>query len=544
MRGLLYAHQQRLIQCSKTTRITGTLIQTRLLCTRFATRKVKNHLYSKPSLNGLKSFFGTFIPQYRVFSSRRGSKFKLDALPFSIAPEQALAKFDKWATEQQGLRYLLSWSSVRIAASYVPVWSFDVNVRFKVGSSYVWKPSMFEEAYPNQSTIFVSGLSAYSGHSYRRTLVNPLHNTTLVFLSDQLKPFGNWMLRDMQLSNGQRLEIFPDPWNATKSQAQDVLRQDLSSIAKEQNENAEVKMQVVASKRVYMPTYVVEYSILGMEYQAFVSGCDDGAGVTGVNHQLWGDTTSMPSSESFLSGISSATQLGIRAFGQRGVATIVVIALQFLGSIAARVLMRLPAFALFGGIIVGVRKIIYPWMDHHYASAQWERQRERESNKGEYTSHVDDFDDIHGNARRYFQKNKEQILRSLGGENTHHEGEYEWFREWEDWARKQYNEQSNSQQTYQQYEQYFQQGKGDASSRKKRQQEKGRKWDFDPNDPYSVLGVPKGASKSEISAAFRREMLKHHPDTQTGASKEDKERSEERSKYITEAYRRLKTEMK
>mmetsp|Transcript_13655 Transcript_13655/g.21105 ORF Transcript_13655/g.21105 Transcript_13655/m.21105 type:complete len:556 (-) Transcript_13655:31-1698(-) len=496
----------------------------------------------------LKNFSPFFLGQYRFFSSRRGSKFKLDALPFSVAPEQALAKFERWAAEQQGIRYLLSWSSVRVAASYVPVWSFDVNLRFKVGSSYQWKPSMFDEAYPNQSTIFISGLSAYSGHSYRRTLINPIHNTTLVFLGDQLQPFGNWMLRDMALSNGERREIFPDPWNATKAQAQEILRQDLSSIAKGENENVEIKMQVVSAKRVYMPTYIVDYSIFGMEYQSFLSGCDDGAGVTGVNHQLWGDTTSMPSSASFLDGVTSATQLGLRAFGPRGVTTLLVITLQFLGSIAVRLLMRLPAFALFGGVLVGVRKIIYPWMDHRYASAEWERQREREAIRGEHTGRVDDFDDIHGTARRYFEKNKTKIIRKLSGENEHHRGEYEWYKEWEDWARKQYNEQYGGQQDYhnqQQYEKYFQQQKGKAGSQQRSQQkEQGHKWDFDPNDPYSVLGIRRGALKSEISAAFRREMLKHHPDTQAGATKEDKERSEERSKYITEAYRKIKTEMK
>jgi DnaJ-domain-containing protein 1 len=39
-------------------------------------------------------------------------------------------------------------------------------------------------------------------------------------------------------------------------------------------------------------------------------------------------------------------------------------------------------------------------------------------------------------------------------------------------------------------------------------------------------------------------MLKHHPDTQSSASEAEKTRAVERAKYISEAYRKIKTEMK
>jgi hypothetical protein len=210
--------------------------------------------------------------QTRHFSSRSGSTFKLDALSFSVSPERALAKFEKWARDEQGLSYLASWSSIRIAASYVPVWSFDVNLRFRVDNNAQWMPSIFAQAYPNETTIYVRGLSVYAGHSYRRSLINPLHNTTLVFLDDQVQPFGNWMLREMKLSNGSVLQVFPDPWNATKAQAQEVLRQDLTAIAKNENQKAELQMQVVSAKRVYIPAYIVEYKIRALRLGLKVVG--------------------------------------------------------------------------------------------------------------------------------------------------------------------------------------------------------------------------------------------------------------------------------
>jgi hypothetical protein len=512
--------------------------------------KLAKLLYTESSSGRFLSYWAStrFPVRSRSFSSR--SRFKLDALPFSISPEQALAKFEHWANEDQGLRHLLSWSSVRIAAAYVPVWSFDVNLRFKVQASYQWKPSFLEAAYPNQTTIFVSGMSVYSGHSYRRSLINPVHNTTLVFIGDQVQPFGDWMLREMDLSNGHRLEIFPDPWNATKSQAVGVLRQELTSIAQGERRDAELKMQVVSSKRVYMPTFVIEYSILGMDYQAFVSGCDDGVGVSGVNHQLWGGSTaSLPSSASFLEGVSTATQLGVRVLGSRGIATVLALIFQVAYSIAARLLIRLPAIAFFGSIFVGFKKILYPWMGHRYASAEWERQREREASGSDHAPPIDDFDDLNGSARRYFQKNKNRILRDLSGESDHHRGDYDWYKDWEEWARRQYEQQSRQQSYYEQQQEYSRQQQQQARQQQQQQQRRTTakpefQWDFDPNDPYSVLGIRRGASTSDVSAAFRREMLKHHPDMQAGKSEAEKERSQERSKYITEAYRKIKNERK
>ena len=51
-------------------------------------------------------------------------------------------------------------------------------------------------------------------------------------------------------------------------------------------------------------------------------------------------------------------------------------------------------------------------------------------------------------------------------------------------------------------------------------------------DYYEVLGVPKGASKDEIKAAYRKLALKHHPDM----NKESPKAAEEKFKELSEAY--------
>ena len=112
----------------------------------------------------------------RWSSTNRNKKFQLDALPFSVSPEEALEKWRKWAEEDQSLSYLLNYDSIRIAAAYCPVWSFDANIQFPNNSM----PPLFKSAYQssNSNTIYMPGISAYAGYSYRRSLVNPVHSTS------------------------------------------------------------------------------------------------------------------------------------------------------------------------------------------------------------------------------------------------------------------------------------------------------------------------------------------------------------------------------
>jgi DnaJ-class molecular chaperone len=54
------------------------------------------------------------------------------------------------------------------------------------------------------------------------------------------------------------------------------------------------------------------------------------------------------------------------------------------------------------------------------------------------------------------------------------------------------------------------------------------------DDPYSVLGLKKGATEQDVSRAFRRLAKKHHPDANPGDSS-----AEERFKAINAAHEYL-----
>jgi len=511
----------------------------------------------------------------RYFSSRGGGRgrdgggFKLDALPFSVSPEEALERFRKWSVDDQGLNWIMNWNSIRIGAAYVPVWTFDLNLRYVVTDvhghkRYDWKPPVFESSYGStQPVVHLPGLGAYAGYSYRRSLVHPIVNTTCVFMGEELVPFEKYMLTDMKLqSTGQPIEVNPDPWNATRAQAFATLVEDLESIAAAAADNTgmeggkvQVQTEILESKRVYLPIFLIDYSVLGLEYRAFTSGCDAAAGVSGVDHRVLGgfqpNRDMNQASQSFLSSTWTAAQnvahVGLRSFTSRQLFGILAIGLQFVGSILSRIVMRIPPIAFLGGLFVGFRKVIQPWMDTRKASAEWESQREHEAQMKEATySYGDDFMD-NGSARRYFARNKKRILEYLGGSNSHEQGDFDWYKDYEEWARRQWQQQQ--QQTYQGgYGQQSQQQQQQQSYGQQRSQRTTKKqefvWPFDPNDPYSVLGISRGATKAEVSAAFRKEMLKHHPDTQAGASEAEKSRAVERSKLISEAYRTIKTSMK
>jgi len=491
---------------------------------------------------------------YRGLSSEKS--FQLDALKFTVSPNAVYDKFQIWAKDEQGIDRLIR-KDIKLLACYVPVWSFDLNLRFKSpNGSFTTKPAPFEIY--KSSVVYVPGLAAYAGYNYRRSLVDPIHNTSLVFLGQDVIKFQNYLLEDMVLtfSNNnnynnnkqypQRISIDVDPWNASRGRALEVVLENLQNLAKKEDE-LQVQAQVVQSRRVYMPTYIIEYNLLGVTYQAFISGCDAASSVSAMNHAVG---IGLPKVDSTF--LQQGMKLAQRIGGPMGLVWL----LQALGSFALRILSRVPLLAVLGAAFVAVRKVIQPYYHHTTSRAEWERQRNHERHRAENRI-KDDFTDWNYSGRRYFEQHRKAILSHLSGETKHHEGDFTWYQQWEQWAREQVNEQQQQQQqnygqqqqqyTSQQQRQRQQQQYNSQQRQQKQQQQQQTKsynWNFDPKDPYQVLEVPRGASKDEISRAFRREMLKHHPDTQSASSQEEKDRATERSKLITAAYQSLKKQIK
>jgi DnaJ like chaperone protein len=58
-------------------------------------------------------------------------------------------------------------------------------------------------------------------------------------------------------------------------------------------------------------------------------------------------------------------------------------------------------------------------------------------------------------------------------------------------------------------------------------------------DPYAILGIAPGATKTEIKTAYRRLIVQYHPDKVQHLGKEFQELAEVRFKAIQQAYDKL-----
>lgn len=302
-----------------------------------------------------------------------------------------------------------------------------------------------EVAAAPQSVIFVPGLSAYAGYSYRRSLVNPVYSTTLVFMGDRTEPFGGWMLKDMVLQqSGNRVSVVPDAWNSTHGRAFSIVKEELQAIVNHEWPLSEqpptVQTEVVSSRRVFMPTFVIDYKVMGLEYQAFVSGCDPNAPVGGVSHQILGnknlfnDPVFHQQSRNFLSTVTSGATTLLRRFNLPMLIWIFRPFVTVFWFVFLRLWAAFPIVGAAGGLFAGFRKIVQPWMDSRRATADWERQREHESEMIEDVDSLrgmNDFEDLSGSAQKYFYRHKARILRSLSGEFEHDEGDFDWYADWQ-----------------------------------------------------------------------------------------------------------------
>eukprot|EP00547_Thalassionema_nitzschioides_P016246 CAMPEP_0194248502 /NCGR_PEP_ID=MMETSP0158-20130606/18517_1 /TAXON_ID=33649 /ORGANISM="Thalassionema nitzschioides, Strain L26-B" /LENGTH=151 /DNA_ID=CAMNT_0038984813 /DNA_START=25 /DNA_END=476 /DNA_ORIENTATION=+ len=77
-----------------------------------------------------------------------------------------------------------------------------------------------------------------------------------------------------------------------------------------------------------------------------------------------------------------------------------------------------------------------------------------------------------------------------------------------------------------------------AQSRRRNRKPQGAN---NPDDYYSILGMPRSASSKEIKSAYRKLALKHHPDKVTEEEKED---SEKIFVKVSEAYAVLSDDTK
>jgi hypothetical protein len=86
---------------------------------------------------------------------------------------------------------------------------------------------------------------------------------------------------------------------------------------------------------------------------------------------------------------------------------------------------------------------------------------------------------------------------------------------------------------------YYGKGEGARGADQENQQRAQTEPGFSRSDPYDVLGVPRGASQDEIRRAYRKLVVKYHPDKVEHLGDEFKVLAEKKFKQIQEAYQEL-----
>ena len=86
---------------------------------------------------------------------------------------------------------------------------------------------------------------------------------------------------------------------------------------------------------------------------------------------------------------------------------------------------------------------------------------------------------------------------------------------------------------------YYGKGEGACGAYQENQQKAQTEPRFSRRDPYDVLGVPRGASQDEIRRAYRKLVVKYHPDKVDHLGDEFKVLAEKKFKQIQEAYQEL-----
>ncbi|GMH92601.1 hypothetical protein TL16_g12394 [Triparma laevis f. inornata] len=449
---------------------------------------------------------------HRHFSSNNKS-FNLKGLPFTVPPTSVSSSFRAW-TVTQGIDKLINLKNCAVTPTYMPFYVFDFNMKDNLNK-----------------VTYHQGLPIYAGYNYRRSLANSAHDSTFSnnenisnaelfedkWLNRIYSPAHNSFSPTQAFINE---EVVLDTWKSHRSSCWRVA---MSSVTNDDSS----KFELINSNRAYLPVYIVEYTLFNLPFRVAISGCDKNINDPIIHHLTDHRFMSDEMKQNFANWIKRGGEMlgnnnsssyndpyrPNRFNRSRDIGTFAFYGL--LGA-ARFVLSKLPMF-LIAGLLFGVsKKLLYPF---YVESANWEesqKEKEFESRESGEWKWKNTFKDVGGEGRRNFKRQ----------ESRQQQQQY--------YEKRQGGRQQQQSQRSQQQQQQKQRTTGTSSSKVK--------FDFDTTDPYAVLVLDKSKplTKQSLSQAFRREMMKWHPDRYHDATEERKLYATERTKLITNHYTQLR----
>ena len=449
-------------------------------------------------------------------SSNNSSNTNLKGLPFSTPPSIVITAYEEFKKDN-GINYFVNDKNTILLASFTPFHVFDFNSLTSRGVATA------HESVP-----------IYAGYNYRRRIANLIHENSLpTSVQDaNLPDFNPSWLRKIILPDDSRITIDTDPWSSHKSTCWRLARQDACKLLGVKNYE-DVQFELVEATRVYLPSYIFEYSLLNQNFRVCFSGCGEPYPISASDHKIPQlDSTHWLRLKQTQSSTSSSMIDNVRKLGQfRQLAPFVLQTVFKAVPFLSRFIFSPPFLAGAAFLAIG-RKFLLPGYYERLSWEEDEKEKQDESLESGAWNWKNEIEFTAGD--KLAMKRSARKEKGRRREREAREEQQEQFEREQHHKQQQHHHHQQQQQQHQQQQQQQQQNKSQSSS------SGGVKFNFDVNNPYEVLGLKTNASKKELMAVFRTNMLKYHPDLYKNESIAKQKMVLERSKLITKSYQELR----
>jgi DnaJ domain len=514
--------------------------------------------------------------------SRQASHAETEALPFKLSQNDALAKYHEWA--KSNTPFASVPRPVSVSSVYLPFWVFTADF---------YHPEL--PSYFGGCDRDISGptMQVYAGHTYPRAMVEVVkteidadkHRVDYSSSgphSRLSRPFTSSFLEIGEAASldGSKRGIFSrapqavvdiEPFKTYEATAWSIAR--AAYVARKQSLHPEKHMDLararfdeVESYRVLLPCHIVEYKYLTQPFRVFVNaysgqcfGIQQSSIFSGLSDL--GKSFSSEDAARLLRRIAE-TDIG-RFLPPAGIAAIV----QALSTILRPMVKFLlwPPFVLTAVVTIGGYAAVKGTSSLRAQRAyfmEWEETKKTEEAHQATMSDSWAFRPSGTSAR----ERRREAEREMKREKQRREEEEAWRRQrqreeeaaerakksrwgWSSWGGGSSTGDQQQQQQQQQQRTSTSSSSTSGAGAKAKAKPTGRMPPaVNANDYYAVLGIKhlvasggtSAVTTEEISKAFRRELMKYHPDSNRGEGGYDQEACTERTRQIIAAYGTLR----
>lgn len=449
----------------------------------------------------------------------------LEVVPYKLdskAAWRAFAEFIDRNTTYNASQWVdrESWTPVepepgkrgaRMTAVYMPFWAFDATIVAETADGTVLRRTPY---YPESPTeLRALATQVYAGHSFRRPLV---HAAVRMPKLPRTEVFSG---KALTLPDGTPVDV--DAWSTHDATALDIMGRAVVEVERSttgMGADTRVRAEDIVSRRVMLPVFLFEYPALGEWWRVHVNG------VTGQHAGL--------SHPGFFGALKSDMDV-VRKGGSNALTRLLpqdrtnlvwpaLVVLQWLSRIVPLPLVA--GAAVVTAVLRGAYKRSSPLRERKASFQEWRETVQEERQRQRSATFAWSFRGETPGRDRGHQRHKESAKQQQ--------------------EHRQQQQQQNART----------QARRNAKSQARAKAEESRKAGkargpprVDPGNYYALYGLQdKGpaATQAEVNAAFRKEMMRWHPDTNQTNPDVDLEAAGERTRQLLEAHKTMRSAQK